>query len=82
MRIVTALLLSAVACFGAGWTQLFNGKDLDGWEMTGPGRFVVEDGMMKTEGGMGLLYYKPSRFRQHDSPRGFQDCPPPMPIPV
>jgi len=62
MRIVTALLLSAVACFGAGWTQLFNGKDLDGWEMTGPGRFVVEDGMMKTEGGMGLLYYKPSRF--------------------
>lgn len=25
--------------------------------MTGPGRFVIEDGLLKTEGGMGLLYY-------------------------
>lgn len=25
--------------------------------MVGPGRFVVENGLMKTEGGMGLLYY-------------------------
>jgi hypothetical protein len=25
--------------------------------MVGPGRFVVEDGMLKTEGGMGLLVY-------------------------
>lgn len=36
---------------------LFNGKDLDGWEHVGPGRMVVENGMMKTEGGMGLLWY-------------------------
>ena len=30
--------------------------------MTGPGRFVVENGMLKTEGGMGLLYYNGMRF--------------------
>lgn len=34
---------------------LFNGKNLDGWEHVGPGSMVVEGGMMKTEGGMGLL---------------------------
>jgi Domain of Unknown Function (DUF1080) len=36
---------------------LFNGKNLDGWKHAGPGSLVVEDGMMKTEGGMGLLWY-------------------------
>lgn len=40
-----------------GWRPLFNGKDLDGWEHVGPGRMVVEDGLIKTEGGMGLLWY-------------------------
>lgn len=38
--------------------MLFNGKDFDGWEHIGPGRFVVENGLLKTEGGMGLLWYK------------------------
>ena len=36
---------------------LFNGKNLDGWKHVGPGSMVVEEGMMKTEGGMGLLWY-------------------------
>lgn len=36
---------------------LFNGKDLDGWQQVGPGSFVVKDGMMKTKGGMGMLWY-------------------------
>ena len=40
-----------------GWTQLFNGRDLTGWEHVGPGRFVIENHMLKTEGGMGLLWY-------------------------
>ena len=39
------------------WRQLFNGRDLDGWEHTGPGRFLVEDGLLRTEGHMGLLWY-------------------------
>jgi hypothetical protein len=40
-----------------GWRPLFDGKGLDGWEHVGPGRFVVEDGMLRTEGSMGLLWY-------------------------
>ena len=46
----------------AGFTALFNGKDLTGWSMVGPGRFVVENGMLKTEGGMGLLWYTGQQF--------------------
>ena len=38
------------------WRPLFDGKDLDGWGHVGPGRFVVEGGQLRTEGGMGLLY--------------------------
>jgi Domain of Unknown Function (DUF1080) len=41
---------------------LFNGKDLTGWEHVGPGRFVVEDGLLKSEGGMGLLWYTPMKI--------------------
>jgi hypothetical protein len=37
--------------------QLFNGRDLTDWKMVGPGAFTVEDGMLKSSGGMGLLYY-------------------------
>jgi hypothetical protein len=39
-----------------GWTPLFDGKDLKGWTHIGPGSFVVEHGLLKTQGGMGLLY--------------------------
>jgi hypothetical protein len=44
------------------WHQLFNGKDMSGWEHVGPGRFLVENGMLKTEGGMGLLWYTGRQF--------------------
>lgn len=37
--------------------QLFNGRDLTGWEHVGPGGFRVEDGCLRSEGGMGLLWY-------------------------
>ena len=46
------------------WRQLFNGRNLDGWEHVGPGRFVVQDGLLKTEGGMGLLWYTRERFSE------------------
>ncbi len=35
--------------------QLFNGRDLTGWQMLGRGSFRVEDKLLVTEGGMGLL---------------------------
>ena len=36
--------------------QLFNGNDMTGWEMVGRGGFQIEDGLLVTEGGMGLLW--------------------------
>lgn len=51
------LLLCAASLSAAGWERLFNGKDLTGWKMVGPGRFTVEQGALKTENGMGLLYF-------------------------
>ena len=39
------------------WKPLFNGKDLTGWKHVGPGGMTVEDGLIKTHGGMGLLYW-------------------------
>lgn len=44
------------------WRQLFNGKDLEGWEHIGPGEFVIEDGVLKSVGGMGLLWYTGEKF--------------------
>jgi hypothetical protein len=44
------------------WRPLFNGKDLDGWSHVGPGQFVIENGVLKTEGGMGLLWYTREKF--------------------
>lgn len=62
MRLLTAVVLLAGVCAAAEWKQLFNGKDTAGWGMVGPGRFVVENGLLKTEGGMGLLWYKGEKF--------------------
>jgi hypothetical protein len=39
------------------WKPLFNGKDLTGWRHVGPGSMTVEDGLIRTHGGMGLLYW-------------------------
>jgi hypothetical protein len=44
------------------WRQLYNGKDLSGWEQVGPGQFVVEDGLLKTVGGMGMILYPAEKF--------------------
>jgi hypothetical protein len=55
-------LIAAATIFAAtvrpqeSWKPLFNGKDLTGWRHVGPGGDSVEDGLIKTQGGMGLLY--------------------------
>jgi hypothetical protein len=64
MLIIAILALAAVPG-GAqtdGWRQLFNGKDMTGWQQVGPGSFVVENGMLKSVGGMGLLWYTPNKI--------------------
>ena len=64
MKNFTNILLVSVLATGfyscnksENWEQVFNGKDLTGWKHVGDGKFVIEDGMLKTEGGMGLLTY-------------------------
>ena len=62
MRIATLLLLAALAAppcraQSGEWKQLFDGKDLAGWKHVGPGNMTVEDGLIRTHGGMGLLYW-------------------------
>ena len=44
------------------WQQLYNGKDLTGWKHVGPGGDNVEDGLIHTHGGMGLLYWTGGRI--------------------
>ncbi|TFG41792.1 MAG: DUF1080 domain-containing protein [Bacteroidia bacterium] len=44
------------------WRQLFNGKDLTGWKHAGPGFMTVEDGLIKGNGGMGILYWPAEKF--------------------
>ena len=61
ITLVTVLLMagmlpSAQAQTGE-WKQLFDGKDLVGWKHVGPGEMTVEDGLIRTHGGMGLLYW-------------------------
>jgi hypothetical protein len=46
-----------------GWRQLFNGKDLTGWKHVGPGSQYIEDGLIKSKGGMGLLYWQGEKFQ-------------------
>ena len=43
---------------GKDWIQLFDGKDLNGWKHVGPGDMTVENGLIQTHGGMGLLYWE------------------------
>ena len=74
MIAVTGLISSAVFKYGkegkaeprptdsSGWQQLFNGKNLDGWKHVGDGYMTVEDGLIRTHGGMGLLYWTREKF--------------------
>lgn len=62
--LLMAGLLAVPALGGQGgqadpgqWEPLFNGKDLTGWAHVGDGAVIVEDGLLKTEGGMGLLWF-------------------------
>ena len=67
---MAGVLLAGIisACSGerqgnsSGWRQLFNGEDLTGWKHAGPGSHYVEDGLIKSHGGMGLLYWQGEKF--------------------
>ena len=57
LLLLTAALLPAAPGSGE-WKQLFDGKDLNGWKHVGPGGMTVENGLIRTHGGMGLLYWE------------------------
>jgi len=59
LSIATAAILCVSCSFSAQptTTPLFNGKNLDGWQHVGPGSFIVEGGILKTQAGMGLLWF-------------------------
>lgn len=60
--VVAATLLVAARVPEPQWRQLFDGKDLDGWKHVGPGDMTVENGLIQTHGGMGLLYWTKEKF--------------------
>ena len=62
MRIAILVFLFGSLSFAGDWKQLYNGKDLSGWEHVGPGGFSVENGLLRSSGGMGLLYYTGEKF--------------------
>ncbi len=47
---------------GHYFETILDGNSLSGWKMCGPGMFVLEDGMIITKGGMGLLWYAKKKF--------------------
>ncbi|MGA7907948.1 MAG: DUF1080 domain-containing protein [Candidatus Sulfotelmatobacter sp.] len=55
--LAVALLPISLPAQSDGWKELFNGKDLTGWKHVGPGGDTVENGLIRTHGGMGLLYW-------------------------
>src|SRR5215472_7257247 len=55
--VVAAVCLIAARAPEGQWKPLFNGKDLTGWKHVGPGNMTVENGLIQTHGGMGLLYW-------------------------
>jgi len=57
--VILLVILSALSIQAQSdqWQQLFNGKDLTGWKHVGPGSDTVENGLIQTHGGMGLLYW-------------------------
>jgi hypothetical protein len=60
--LVLVIVLISCSDQGGKWRQLFNGKDLSGWEQVGPGSFVVEDGLLKTVDGMGMILWSAEKF--------------------
>lgn len=58
---LAAISIPVIAASGAGAQQLFNGKNLDGWKFlgheAGQQGFTVEDGVLHTAAGKGILWY-------------------------
>lgn len=45
-----------------GWRVIFDGTSKEGWVMCGPGELKLENGVLVTYGGMGMLWYSKEKF--------------------
>ncbi|MFN4764048.1 family 16 glycoside hydrolase [Gillisia sp. Q332] len=45
-----------------GMDPTFNKENTDGWEQVGDGNFILEDGLLRSNGGMGLLWFTGKKF--------------------
>ncbi|KIF71185.1 glycosyl hydrolase [Streptomyces sp. AcH 505] len=45
-----------------GYRTIFNGQTLEGWKQAGPGKFNIADGELRSEGGLGMLWYQPKQL--------------------
>jgi hypothetical protein len=54
---MVALFIFSHGLMAQTWKPLFNGKDLTGWKHVGVGKRFVENGLLASSGGMGLLYW-------------------------
>lgn len=57
LQIPSLALTSAAFAQPAASRQLFNGRDLTGWSWVDHESFRVEDGMIRTQGTKGMLWY-------------------------
>jgi hypothetical protein len=49
------------------FTRIFDGTNLDGWKMAGPGSLSIQpDGSILAEGGMGMLWYAKQQYKDFD----------------
>ncbi len=78
LALVIVLLLAAAGCtpsadhggaksgtagkVEAGWTKLFNEKDLTGWKANEPSNWEVKDGVLHGSGPVSHLYYMEKEF--------------------
>lgn len=58
--------IACLACMntahGEQWTPLFDGKSLARWAHVGQGSFEIENGLLRSRGGMGLLWFTGQKF--------------------
>jgi len=60
---IASYVIPATAQDLSEWQTILSYETQTGWQQLGPGRFVVEDSLLRTEGGMGLYWFTERPFR-------------------
>ena len=65
-RAAERMLEKPIITAPSGPVQLFDGTTLTGWTQAGPGNFVVDNGTLRSQDGLGLLWYSRAQFRDFE----------------